>query len=210
MNLDLCHNFTAFAFFNIWPKQARSGDAMTDDTTIQAFLTFWFSAAAQKHWFSPSKDFDQEIAQRFGALYRQAADGTLDTWAETPEGALALIILLDQCSRNLNRGSAATYTNDEHALRIARAAIAHGLDQQLESWRKAFLYMPFMHSESLEDQDESVRLFSAAGLDNTRYALHHRDIIRRFGRFPHRNELLGRTSTPEEIAYLESEGAFHG
>ena len=176
----------------------------------QSCLAFWFSESAQKHWFKPSKASDQEIALRLGALYRQACDGKLDSWAETPEGALALVILLDQCSRNLNRNDAAAYANDEHARRIARNAIAHGLDQQLKNWRRAFLYMPFMHSESLEDQEYGVRLFTEAGLDNAPYALHHRDIIRRFGRFPHRNKVLGRTNTPEEIAYLKSEEAFQG
>jgi uncharacterized protein (DUF924 family) len=176
----------------------------------QTCLTFWFSEAARKHWFKQSDAFDRDIEQRLGALHRQAADGMLDAWAQTPQGALALVILLDQCSRNLNRGSTAAYANDEHARHIVRTAIELGYDQQLENWQRAFLYMPFMHSESLEDQDESVRLFMEAGLDNTRYALHHREIIRRFGRFPHRNKVLGRTSTPEEIAYLESEGAFRG
>ncbi len=184
---------------------------MTDTAAgPQTCLSFWFSETARKHWFKQSDDFDRDIEQHLGTLHRQAADGTLDAWAQTPEGALALVILLDQCSRNLNRGSAAAYANDEHARRIARTAIERGFDQQLESWQRAFLYMPFMHSESPQDQDDSVRLFMEAGLDNARYALHHREIIRRFGRFPHRNEVLGRTSTPEEITYLESEEAFKG
>lgn len=184
---------------------------MTDSSPdAQTCISFWFSETARKHWFKSTKEFDRELEQRLGALHHQACDGKLDKWAQTAEGALALVILLDQCSRNLNRGNAAAYANDEHARGIARDAIAKGFDRQLEDWQRAFLYMPFMHSESLADQDESVRLFSEAGLDNTRYALQHRDIIRRFGRFPHRNEVVGRSSTPEEIAYLESEGAFHG
>ena len=160
---------------------------MTDDSTAQNVLNFWFSEAAQKHWFKRSRN----------ALV-------------SGQVALALILLLDQCSRNLNRGSSAAFANDAHARSIVRDAIARGLDQQLQDWHRGFLYMPLMHSESLEDQDDSVRLFAESGLDNTRYALEHRDLIRRFGRFPHRNEVMGRTSTAEEIAYLQSEGAFHG
>jgi uncharacterized protein (DUF924 family) len=183
---------------------------MTLDPAARSLLEHWFSEPARRHWFTASEDFDRNLAQRFGALQRRAANGELDAWAATADGALALVLLLDQCSRNLNRGLAAAYANDEHARRIARAAIAQGFDRQLDNRRRAFLYMPFMHSESLKDQDESVRLFTEAGLDNARYALQHRDIIRRFGRFPHRNQSLGRESTEEEIAYLESEGAFRG
>lgn len=183
---------------------------MTVDPSAEMFLAYWFSEPAQQCWFNPSVDFDRELAQCFGALHRQAAASQIDAWADTPEGALALVILLDQCSRNLNRGKAAAYANDEHARRIAREALTKGFDRQLEAWRRAFVYMPFMHSELLEDQEFSVRLFTEAGLDNARYALHHRDIIRRYGRFPHRNKVLGRENTEEEIAYLKSEGAFRG
>ena len=185
-------------------------DQMTEEPTAQSVLAFWFSEAAQKHWFRSTQEFDRELEQRLGALYRQACDGALDPWAETAEGALALVILLDQCSRNFNRGSGAAFAHDAHARRIVRDAIARGFDQQLEDWRRGFLYMPLMHSESLADQDDSVRLFAESGLDNTRYALLHRDIIRRFGRFPHRNDVLERKSTAEEIAYLASPDAFHG
>jgi uncharacterized protein (DUF924 family) len=183
---------------------------MTTDPAAQSLLDFWFSEPARKHWFDASADFDRDLARRFGDLHRQATAGTLDTWADTPAGALALVLLLDQCSRNLYRDDATAYANDEHARRIARDAITQGFDKQLEDQGRAFLYLPFMHSESLEDQEYSVRLFSEAGLDNTRYALHHRDIIRRFGRFPHRNKILKRENTPEEIAYLNSKGSFLG
>jgi uncharacterized protein (DUF924 family) len=183
---------------------------MTTDPAAQALLDYWFSESARQHWFSPADKFDRDLARRFGDLHRQATAGALDVWADTPAGALALVLLLDQCSRNLHRGDAAAYANDEHARRVARAAIARGFDRQLEDSHRAFLYLPFMHSESLADQDCSVRLFSEAGLDNTRYALHHRDIIRRFGRFPHRNKILKRENTPEEIAYLNSKGSFLG
>lgn len=183
---------------------------MTLAPDARALLDFWFSDAARPHWFGATAEFDRELAQRFGALHRRAAAGALDDWAGTADGALALVLLLDQCSRNLHRGRAEAYASDAHARRIARDAIAQGFDHQLESEGRAFLYLPFMHSESLEDQEYSVRLFVEAGLDNARYALHHRDIIRRFGRFPHRNGALGRASTAEERAYLASDEAFRG
>lgn len=179
-------------------------------TSPEDVLDYWFSEPMETRWFGPSAEIDSEIAQRFGDLHRRAAAGLLDDWAGQPRGALALVILLDQFSRNLHRGRPEAYANDEKAVRIARAAIAQGFDGMLEGWERAFLYMPFMHSEHLEDQEDSVRLFTAAGLDNAAYALHHRDLVRRFGRFPHRNAILGRASTPEETAYLASEGAFHG
>lgn len=173
-------------------------------------LEFWYSESAREHWFKSSAEFDREMEQRFGRLHRLASEGRLDAWQETPEGALALVILLDQFTRNLYRGSQQAYSNDARALAVSRAAIDRGLDRSLSGWHKAFLYMPFMHSEELADQEYSAGLFTAAGLDNARYALHHRDIIRRFGRFPHRNEVLGRESTDEEIEYLNSTGAFRG
>jgi uncharacterized protein (DUF924 family) len=173
-------------------------------------LEYWFSEPVRQHWFAPSADVDREIARRFGDLHRRALAGELDGWAEQARGALALVILLDQFSRNLHRGSAEAYAGDDRAVRVARTAIGRRFDRVLKEWETAFLYMPFMHSERLEDQEVSVRLFTAAGLDNARYALHHRDLVRRFGRFPHRNAVLGRESTPEEIEYLASESAFRG
>ncbi|MCC6208250.1 MAG: DUF924 domain-containing protein [Gammaproteobacteria bacterium] len=183
---------------------------MIPDSATQSVLDHWFSASARKYWFNASEDFDRDLVRRFSALHRRAANGELDGWESTATGSLALVILLDQCSRNFNRNRGDAYANDAHARRIVLAAIARGFDQELEGWRRAFLYMPLMHSEAPDDQDYSVRLFTEAGLDNARYALHHRDIIRRFGRFPHRNKALGRESTADEIAYLKSEGAFHG
>lgn len=183
---------------------------MNAATTPDDVLKFWFSESTREHWFKPSGEIDSEIDRRFGALHRRAAAGEFDDWARNPRSALALIVILDQFSRNLHRGKPETYANDDHALRIARAAIVRGFDQYLDGWEKAFLYMPFMHSERLDIQEESVRLFATANLDNASYALHHRDIVRRFGRFPHRNAILGRENTPEETEYLESESAFRG
>ncbi len=182
----------------------------TEDHSPEGVLRYWFSAAVREHWFKPSKDVDDEIARRFGALHQHAAAGEFDDWARNPRSALALIIVLDQFSRNLHRGKPEAWACDERALGIARAAIVRGFDQYLSDQEKAFLFMPFMHSERLDIQEESVRLFTAAGLDNAPYALQHRDIVRRFGRFPHRNAILGRDSTTEEIEYLQSESAFRG
>ncbi len=178
--------------------------------TPEDIIKFWFSDAVRDHWFKPSADVDDDIRRRFGGLHRKAAAGDLDDWARNPRSALALILVLDQFSRNLHRGKPEAWACDDHALRIARAAIVRGFDQYLADGEKAFLYMPFMHSEHLDIQEESVRLFTTAGLDNAPYALQHRDIVRRFGRFPHRNALLGRDSTPEELDYLQSDSAFHG
>ncbi len=178
--------------------------------TPDDILKFWFSESTRAHWFKPSGEIDREIARRFGVLHRRAAAGEFDDWAKNPRSALALVIVLDQFSRNLYRGRPETYANDEQALGIARAAIVRGFDRYLDGWEKAFLYMPFMHSERLDIQEESVRLYTTANLDNASYALHHRDIVRRFGRFPHRNAILGRESTPEETEYLESDAAFRG
>ena len=128
--------------------------------------------------------------------------GAFDHWAETPRGTLALIILLDQFSRNLHRNSPEAFAADGKAREIARTAIERGIDRMLGEVERMFVYLPFEHSEDLADQDQSVRLFTSLGEDMTRYAEDHRDVIRRFGRFPHRNAALGRTSTPDELAYL--------
>lgn len=175
---------------------------MNTDTSPDDILTFWFTEPMRSHWFDAETGIDLDIARRFGALHRQAVTGEIDDWARNPRGALALVILLDQFSRNLHRGKPKAYANDDQALQIARAAIVRGFDQYLNGWEKAFLYMPFMHSERLDIQEESVRLFTTANLDNAPYALQHRDTVRRFGRFPHRNAILGRESTPAEIEFL--------
>lgn len=183
---------------------------MTDGEGPDDVLAFWFSAHMREHWFASTPEIDDEIATRFAALHARACRGEVDHWADRARGALALVIVLDQFPRNLHRGTARAYDCDAKALAVARAALERGFDRELAEAERAFLYMPFMHSERLKDQEESVRLFVGTGLDNAPWALHHRDLIRRFGRFPHRNALLGRESTPEEEAYLASEQAFRG
>lgn len=174
-------------------------------------ISFWFSEPTSKRWFNSTPDFDNELRERYAELYAQAAQGKLDAWQASAQGALALVILLDQIPLNIFRGQAQSFATEAQARDVADRAIGRGLDQQLGDAQKAFLYMPFMHSEDLADQERSVALYSAAGLDsNLRFARHHRELIRRFGRFPHRNAILGRASTAEEIEYLNSKEAFHG
>jgi uncharacterized protein (DUF924 family) len=172
-------------------------------------LDFWFSEAMRPRWFASTPELDREIRDRYEELWQRAHSGGLDDWQVTAEGALALVIVLDQLPLNMYRDRPEGYASERGAVRVAARAIAAGLDRQLPAERLAFLYLPFMHSEDPADQDRSVALFQAAGLP-TRWPEHHRDIIRRFGRFPHRNAVLGRDSTPEELAYLAAPGAFMG
>lgn len=149
------------------------------------------------------------LRDRFEAIYLLAKDGVLDDLAEEDELALALVILLDQIPLNIYRHNGRRYMTGDKALNIARQVISRGGDRHMSDQQKAFLYMPFMHSENLDDQKESIRLFEQAGLkENAKYAHHHYDIVKHFGRFPHRNEHLGRTSTEEEIAWLNSDEGY--
>ncbi len=174
-------------------------------------LSFWCSERVQPLWFRSTPEFDRELRKRFLATWQAAAAGELDSWGESAKGALALVIVLDQFPLNMFRGEARSFSSAEQALEVAAGAVAGGLDRELTPPCLAFLYLPFMHSENLADQDRSVALFEGAGLDeNLRFARHHRELIRRFGRFPHRNAILGRPSTPEEQAYLASKEAFLG
>ena len=172
-------------------------------------LAFWQGAGPDK-WFEKDPAFDAEIAARFTALWQDAADGKLSQWEATPEGALALIIVLDQFPRNIFRGDARTYEADAIARAVADRALARGFDQQVSSLERQFFYLPFMHSENLPDQERCVDLAHHYGDDEfTKYAEQHADIVRRFGRFPHRNVILGRATTPEEQAFLD-DGGFAG
>lgn len=177
--------------------------------SAQAVVDFWRAAGPQK-WFKKDDAFDAQFKSRFEAAHEAAARGELDAWAADEQGALALLLLLDQFPRNVFRNSPRTYATDAKALAIARAAVDAGLDLKIgDPQLRAFFYLPFMHSESLADQDRSVALCENAGPENLRFARHHRDIVARFGRFPHRNEVLGRQSTPEEKRFLD-EGGFSG
>jgi uncharacterized protein (DUF924 family) len=144
-------------------------------------------------------------------VWELARQGKLDSWSNSTDGCLALIIILDQLPLNMFRGQAKSFSTEAKAIAIARKAIRSGFDRQIDTDQRMFMYMPFMHSEALQDQDYSVQLFEAAGLDeNVKFARHHRSIVQRFGRFPHRNEILGRVSSAAEMAYLNSDEAFKG
>ena len=172
-------------------------------------VSFWREAGPEK-WFSKDTAFDRTIEQRFGALHAEAAAGKKDAWATTPEGALALLLLLDQFSRNLFRGSPKTYAQDAKAREIADDALAAGFDQRVDPAFRSFFSLPFMHSESSADLARCVALAHALGDPVTlKFARHHQGIVRRFGRFPHRNAVLGRHSNPAEREFLES-GGFAG
>jgi len=186
---------------------------MALDTSLQAVLDFWFGAKDSAEygkyrdiWFrAATPAFDQEIRDRFLAAHEAAARGELDHATESAEGSLALLVLLDQFPRNMFRGSARAFATDAKARAVAKHAIAKGFDQQVPASMRGFFYLPFEHSEDLADQEESVRLFEKLGEgEGLRYAVDHRDVIERFGRFPHRNAVLGRTSTPDEIEYLKT------
>jgi len=172
-------------------------------------IGFWRQAGPAK-WFKKAVAFDEAIRLKFEPTHHRAARGEYDAWAETPEGALALLILLDQFPRNLYRNSAHAFATDPKARSIALAAIEKGFDRQVESLMRNFFYLPFEHSEDLADQDYGVVLCAETGEpDDLKWARLHRDIIARFGRFPHRNAALGRTTTPEEQEFLD-EGGFSG
>lgn len=172
-------------------------------------VAFWLAAGPDR-WFTQDDAFDLEIRTRFQSTYEDAAAGRFSSWENTSEGALALVIVLDQFSRNIFRGSARAYATDPLARAVASRAIARGLDQQIEMPARAFFYLPFEHSESSIDQEFCLTLMATTGdSDQLEWARHHADIIRRFGRFPHRNALLGRITTPEEEAFLAG-GGFSG
>ncbi len=198
-----------------------------DNQTLSGVLDFWFglqsegfcSAATRRRWFAASPEFDQEIADAFGSLLQKAADGALVTWLDDPRGRLAFIIVTDQFSRQIHRGTAAAFATDALALSAARDGIELAHDRHLGFDERGFFYLPFEHSESIADQHTSVALFSRLA-DETpshnpshsdealRFARHHRDIVLRFGRFPHRNACLGRESTQDELAFLRKASRF--
>ena len=172
-------------------------------------VSFWLSQN-DKVWFSANPAFDAEVLSRFAELVERAKSGSLDHWADDPEGALALIILLDQMTRNIYRDSPEMFAADGKALKVARRAIGRGFDMDLPKDKRRWLYMPFMHSEDLADQERSVELFERSEIsESLPFAVEHADIIRRFGRFPHRNAILGRETTPEEAAF-RADGGFSG
>ena len=179
---------------------------------INRVLTFWFDGnfeERRKVWFIKSASFDSEIKTKFGGDVKKASAGVYDTHAQTPGGALTLIILLDQFPRNIFRGDPKTFATDSKALRIAKQAINSGLVTDLTIVQKIFFYLLFEHSENMDDQNRAVELCQALGDESyLKYAIAHRRVISRFGRFPHRNKVLGRLSTVAEIEFLKSFKSF--
>ena len=184
---------------------------MQDKPSIANVLDFWYSKKMSKHWFSSTPEIDQAIKKQFETVWLSAKSGKLNHWKDSAEGCLALCIILDQMPLNMFRGEATSFSTEQQAVAISKYAIDRGMDTKIPAQRVAFLYMPLMHSENLDDQGRAVESFQKVGLeDNLRFAQHHLGIVERFGRFPHRNQILGRQSTPEELKYLASDKAFTG
>ncbi len=182
---------------------------MTEIASPQSVAAFWREAGPGK-WYKKDDAFDREIRERFLAAHEAASEGKLPDWESDAEGALALMILLDQFPRNMFRDSARAFATDPLARAIAHRALKKGFDSDVPPDMRGFFYLPFQHSENLADQERSLALYRALGDENNmKYADIHADIIRKFGRFPHRNAVLGRTTTPEEQAFLDG-GGFKG
>lgn len=183
---------------------------MTDEgEQITRVLDFWFGELGPAQWFASDKALDATIRDRFLDTYRHVAAAPPAEATTDPDAALATVIILDQFPRNMFRGTAEAFVGDDQAMRFARNAVDTGLDDGMAPDHKRFLYMPFMHSERLADQERGVDLFKRLGEEESvKYAIEHRDIIQRFGRFPHRNRVLGRQSTADERAFLLSHEGF--
>ena len=208
--------------------EGANNSTMENGQLAEEVLAFWFgeldslglcAEARNKLWFQSSPQVDAQVRDRFGGLVEAALEGELEDWAASPGGLVALVILLDQFTRNIYRGTAAAFSGDQRALQLARNAVNRGDDARLPIIHRVFLYMPFEHSEELSDQEEGIRCFDrlledceVAARDEVesfrRYMQAHRDVIAQFNRFPHRNAILGRESTPEEMAHLEKHGGF--
>jgi len=186
-------------------RDLRSGDATALSVTAADVTEFWRQAGPSM-WFAKDADFDRRFHERFLDAHEAAARGDLDHWMATPEGALALLVLLDQFPRNAFRGTPRMYATDPAARRIATAAIDDGHDQAMPTELRKFFYLPFGHSEDLADQERSVALCAPLGPPAPAHSARHRDIVKRFGRFPHRNPILGRNMTAEEQEFLDQGG----
>jgi uncharacterized protein (DUF924 family) len=174
--------------------------------SAEQVLHFWFVEHGQKDWFGGGPEFDARLAAAFGETHLAVAAGEAWQWRRTPEGRLAEIIVLDQFSRQLHRGDAKAFASDTMALALAQEAVAGGHDLALDQQKRMFMYMPYMHSESLRVHEESLRLFSALGIEEAlNFELAHIEVLKRFGRYPRRNAVLGRTSTSVEAEYCASD-----
>lgn len=176
----------------------------------EELITFWFSDRVSQLWYNSTPEFDSEFEKKFSFWYQAAYDGLLENWKSTSNGCLALIILLDQYPLNVFRNNKKSFATEKQAIQVAEHCIKYNLDTELSRKQQSFIYMPFMHSENSEHQQKSVELFKKLDPENHKFASHHYDIVTKYGRFPHRNKILGRESTPEEIEYLSSKEAFTG
>jgi uncharacterized protein (DUF924 family) len=180
---------------------------MTADT-VEEIVSFWFKELKPEDWYWADTTRDAAIAKRFCGVYARLRAGVPPDWLDSPQGVLAAILVLDQFPRNMFRGKREAFATDAAALHLSKRAIEQGLDLQLPPAQRAFVYMPFQHSEAAADQARSITLFTALGAPlNLDFARRHRAVIDRFGRFPHRNAALGRSSTDEELAFLEEPGS---
>lgn len=173
--------------------------------TKQEIIRFWFEETRPEQWFQVTESFDNLIRERFAATCDMAGEGLCDSWSADAEGCLALVIVLDQFPRHIFRDRPEAFATDRKALLIAKHAISKSFDQLLDPVKRGFLYLPFQHSEDLHEQNRSVELYGAMKEENRtgyEYAVRHQEVIEKFGRFPHRNYILGRESTPEEEEYL--------
>jgi len=180
-----------------------------DQDAVNDVLEFWFADGMEEKWYKGGADFDRLLTRRFGKLHDKAIAGDLDDWSSEDRPALALVILLDQFSRNIGRGEPLAFAQDRHALAIAQQALERGSDLNLSERERQFFYLPLMHSENLDDQHECVARYKTVDNPPSLDSAHrHRDIIARFGRFPHRNKILGRASTVEELEFLKTHEGF--
>jgi len=184
---------------------------MNRPLTPETILEYWYSEKIKPLWFNSNPEFDQEIKSNYENIWIEVLRGEHISWSESAEGCLALAIILDQFPLNMFRGEVKSFSSEAMAIKIAKKAVEHGFDKEIDKDKVSFLYMPLMHSENIDDQNMSVRLFEEAGLEeNAKFANHHRTIVEKYGRFPHRNEILNRESTEEECNYLKSDEAFKG
>ena len=172
-------------------------------------LDYWFSEKSKQFWFASTPQVDNEIKVRFEGVWEKAADGEFSQWRDTADGSVALIVILDQLPLNMFRSDPKGFQTENMAVEVALNAINNGFDEELNDERLLFLFMPLMHSENIDHQNLQVYLFDKYNF-NLEFSKHHRDLVKKFGRFPHRNEILGRMSTMEELDYLLSDNAFKG
>lgn len=198
-------NFPLWKLFCIGVKTYKiTGQQTERSMNWETILHFWFQTLTPEQWFQANPQLDQLICNRFETLHTRAAQGELFQWREQPQGRLAEIIILDQFSRNIYRGLPQAFAQDTMALVLAQETIEQKLHHNFTIQQKMFLYMPYMHSESANIHEKAVQLFSEPGLEyNLDYEYQHKKIIDRFGRYPHRNQILGRKSTKEELAFLQ-------